>query len=435
MAKTKTVLTSPGRNQVPRPAPIQPNTVQSKQLPRLMKLLPPPHRIRYWLPTIVAVVAIGLAIAGALLFGGPELRTDTSATTTEQVKGAARSDTASASQLYAYEWKGETLATETANQDSVVVTIPKVEQADFERVSQALGITGDVRVTPYDDGIAAFESGTQLAAIDEGTGSTETSDAVFQDPNAYQLSAYSNQPSYWYTLLSGATWVEGHTSPLPSEDEAKAVAKDFFQSRNLLPSDAGEPFIRDSEAVAQTLDSAGAAEMVKSLRSIYFPRLVNGHEVVDESGEIIPYLMLDLGVENKVLSASGPFAMTPATVSNSKPGLSIADAWAALAANKWGPGTYSIGAGTYTADTPTSKLSMNTVRPTSFAIPSLQAVDTQTIEPAYVFTGTFTGVEDDAAYPISIVVPAVRDSAYAAYLQDSQKALTTAEDTEAVQPN
>ncbi len=378
--------------------------------------LPPPKRWKaLWRPLAVVLI-IALAIAGALLFGAPNLlrKGSTQLNTNTTEKQAA--DTSLVAQIrYEYEWKGESLSSEAGDQQ--VASTPKavVSEGDVRRVSAALGLGEEIRTSEYDAGVMAFEAG----AVMPNEPLDATTDSVYSDPNAYQLTAYSNQSHYWYSLLSSGTWMQDHAAPLPDEAEAKTLAEAFFRDRNLLPSDAGGPYVRSAQELLASISAETAS--APAFVSVYFTRLIDGREVVDESGTPLPYLTLDIGGDRKILSASGPFQINPSLEFSTAPGRSSQAAWDGVSGNEWGPGRYS---GTGDATAAPVAISMDTLTLAMLAVPGSTADEREYFEAVYVFGGTLAASDGSDSYAFHIVAPAVTDGQYEAYLKD-QDATTT----------
>jgi hypothetical protein len=328
-------------------------------------------------------------------------------------------DTSRVAQIrYAYEWKGEALSSDAGAQKTASVSNASVSEADFRRVSVALGLGETIRTTPYDASVSAFESGVEVPTV---SAETPESEAAYSDPNAYQLTAYSNQSAYWYSLLSNGSWVSEHTGPLPSEEESKTIAEAFFRDRGLLPNDATGPYIRNPEEVLAEISSEQDLSAPLFI-SVYYTRALDGRTVVDESGSPLPYLTLDIGAENKILSASGPFETNPNVTLADSAGVSAASAWSDLGANRWGPGRDSAEDANKTSSTVT--ISMDEMEPVYLAIPGLVEDENSYFESSYAFRGTLSSPAGDDPYAFSVVVPAVQESRYEKYLQSFDAATT-----------
>ncbi|MFH2097486.1 MAG: hypothetical protein ABII24_03005, partial [bacterium] len=292
---------------------------------------------------------------------------------------------------------------------------PEVTQELFSGIKESLGLTGDVRTTNYDDGLVLYEAGVELPEQDIlgfAEGDQVIDDAVLNDPEAYQLTTYSNQPIYWYGLISSSQWIAEHSS-LPSDDQAKELASDFFQSRGLLPDDAQGPYIQGRGLISDSGSIVSDQDSGRKFISLYYQKTVNGLPVVDEAGDPIPYLTIDLAGDNKVISVSGPI-QSLALNELGQSDKSQVQAWSEIENNLWDPGRRSnsqITSG-QTKTAKTREFALEEVDQVYLSVAAATLDSLSYFEPAYRFSGSLLEQETTESYPINILVPAVTTSIY-----------------------
>jgi len=356
---------------------------------------------RSWLTVIIVVAIFGIAIAGALVFNGPnEPASEAGDDDTASANLAVNSDMNAAQIEYEYSWTGSALSIDAPSRTSVSIPSQTTAEVDFLKVSQALGLGDSVRAVDYGDGIIGYESGAQ-----------SNSDDINSD--AYQLTGNSNLDSYWYSLLPISDWIEDHPDKLPSGEQAKSIASDFFRTRNLLPADFRGPNVRDPNDVALRMSSSRAAETTARIVYVYFTRVVNGAEVVDVLGEPIEYLTLEIGGEQKILSASGPFIKESVKTQADQIGKSEANAYTEVTQGLWGPGQHVSALDRTDGPIQTMKVALTSVTPTIYLVPSANTDAVTWYESGFLFAGTISDETGTYTQPIKIVVPAVQNSRYA----------------------
>lgn len=358
-----------------------------------------------WLTVFLVVAIFGIAIAGALIFNdSTKSESKVANSNTAGVKLAVNSDTNAAQIEYRYTWSGPTLSNDTPGRTLVSIPSQATTEADFLKVSQALGLGDSVRSVDYGDGIIGYESGAQSNSDDINS-------------NAYQLTGNSNLDSYWYSLLPISDWIEDHPDKLPSEEQAKSIASDFFRTRNLLPVDIGGPYVRDPNEVALRISSSSAAETTARIVYVYFTRLVNGAEVVDVLGEPIEYLTLEIGGEQKILSASGPFIKESTQTQTGQLGKSETDAYTEITQDLWGPGQHILNLDRTEGPIRTMKVVLTSVVSTIYLVPSAGTDAAMWYEPGFLFTGTISDEAGTYSQPVKIIVPAIQNSRFTSALE------------------
>ena len=380
--------------------------------------LPKPHTFQKWFPYFITGIIIIIAIVGAILYDRAFQSESALPTVSNQGNRATLNASIEPVTIweYRYTWAGTELSQDVPSLASYSFINPEVTSELFKVIKNSLGIESDARTTEYSDGLILFEAGIELPEQDI-LGLTEgdeiIDDSILSSPDAYQLTSYSNFPVYWYGLISSAQWMSEHDT-LPTEDQAKQLANEFLQSRGLLPDDADGPFLRGSSTLTDSGLIADDEIGSQGFISLYYQKMINDLPVVDEAGDPIPYVTVDIAGDNKVISVSGPIRPNYQLTEIGNSDKTQSQAWQEITDDLWGPASLSSSsvATGQQEKIITRGLNMATIDPVYLSVTSFTDPSISYFEPAFRFLGELSQADGTVAYPINIVVPAVSDSNY-----------------------
>jgi hypothetical protein len=150
--------------------------------------------------------------------------------------------------------------------------------------------------------------------------------SFYEEKGGKRLDIYEADRRFSYYVDGGFELVERDNEKLPSNDEAKKIAKNFLESKGLLPEGATGPFIADTPLVGYGIavpdrgisDTKNRTDVVerellperKPLQPTYievrFGKKIDGYDLVEPSGETSLYVAtVTIGAGGGVIAVSG----------------------------------------------------------------------------------------------------------------------------------
>ncbi|MBE0447728.1 MAG: hypothetical protein IBX64_06470 [Actinobacteria bacterium] len=247
-----------------------------------------------------------------------------------------------------YSWKGGKFP--EFGDKMVVYRKPakKIDAAEAKRVALTFGIRGEPQVEEpkilIEEGVDRIPSGGGVPAnynpqtepnpglrTDPARPELEDSRSTFNQPSfktysfyeekeGKRLDIYEADRRFSYHVDGGFELAEKSNQKLPSNDEAKKIARDFLESKGLLPEDATGPFILDAPSVGygiavpdrpvSNIENHTGIATKELLRPTYievqFGRKFGDYDLVEPSGEPSRYIAtVTIGPGGDIITASG----------------------------------------------------------------------------------------------------------------------------------